>query len=226
MTGIKKTQTTENPPIEPIGEQGPMNRETIERVAYHEAGHAIAAIKLRVQLDCVKIVEEGGALGYVEHRFSGEPGLDEDREKAEAQVLIAFAGAACEAHHFGKGRKVDWHADDYRHDIVQANCVLESAAPQEDERAAYFDWMAERAKSLVAEPPFVHATDALATALMEKRELTGEEARELYSASMEAVGVKFVSGDPESLQAAIAISGRDVENRLNAARRGGTKGRS
>jgi ATP-dependent Zn protease len=187
MTSIKKTQTTENTPIKPIGEQDPINSATNERAAYHEAGHAIAAIWHEIELDRVTIVPEGGALGYVEHRFSGLAGLEEDREKLEAQALIALAGPACEAHHFGKGRKVDWNAEDYRHDVVQASVLLQSLSAHEDEGAAYFDWIAERAVSLVAMPRFVEAADALAEALIERRELTGEQASELINATWKSM---------------------------------------
>lgn len=163
-----------------------MNREideetqdAIERAAYHEAGHAIAAIWHEIELDRVTVVPESGTLGYVEHGFSGLAGLEADREKLEAQALIALAGAACEAHHFGRGREVDWNADDYRHDAVQASAVLQSLSAHDDEGAAYFDWIKERAMSLVAMPRFVEAADALAEALIERRELTGEQASKL-----------------------------------------------
>jgi hypothetical protein len=164
-----------------------MNSETIERAAYHEAGHAIAAIWHEIELHCVTIVPDGGALGYVEHRFSGLVGLEEDREKLEAQALIALAGAACEAHHFGRGRKVDWYADDYRHDVVQASVLLQSLSAHEDEGAAYFDWIAERAMSLVSMPRMVKAADALAGALIERRELTGEQASKLVYATWKSM---------------------------------------
>ena len=137
------------------------------------------------------IASEGGTLGYVEHRFDGLLGLDADREKLEAQALIALAGAACEAHHFGRGRTVDWYADDFRHDLVQASGVLQSLSAHEDEGAAYFDWIAERAMSLVAMPRFVVAADALAEALIERRELTGEQASKLFTASGKSMRSKF-----------------------------------
>lgn len=178
MIGMMKTQTTENALIKPTVEQEP-----IERVAYHEAGHAIAAIWHEIELDCVTIAPEGGALGYVEHRFSGLAGLEDDREKLEVQALIALAGAACEAHHFGRGRKVDWYSDDYRHDVVQASVLLQSLSAHEDEGTAYFDWIAERAMSLVSMPQMVKAADALAGALIERRELTGEQASKLVYAT-------------------------------------------
>ena len=175
-----------------------MNRETgeethdaIERVAYHEAGHAIAAIWHEIELDCVTIVPESGTLGYVEHRFSGLAGLEEDREKLETQALIALAGPACEAHHFGRGRKVDWYADDYRHDVVQASDVLQSLSAHDDEGAAYFDWIAERAMSLVAKPLFVQAADVLAEALIERRELTGEQVSKLVYATWKSMRSKL-----------------------------------
>jgi hypothetical protein len=134
------------------------------------------------------------------------------REKLEAQALIALAGAACEAHHFGRGREGNWHADDYRHDVVQASVLLQSLSAHEDEGAAYFDWIAERAVSLVAMPLFVHAADALASALIEKRELTGAEARELYSSSLRAIGASLVWDDPESCREARAINRPNAED--------------
>jgi hypothetical protein len=153
-----------------------------ERVAYHEAGHAVACIWFEIPPDVVTIVPEGESLGYVEHNFYGISGLNEDREKLEEQALIAFAGAACEALHFGKGRDVDWCDEGYRHDIVQASRILYSLAEHDNEGAAYFDWVGERAKSLVARPLFVAAVDALAEALIEHQKLAGERAHEIVQA--------------------------------------------
>jgi ATP-dependent Zn protease len=187
MTSIRTTQTTENALIKPTGEQDPSNSATNERAAYHEAGHAIAKLSHEIELDRVAIVPEGGALGYVEHSVSGEPGLDEDREKLEAQALVALAGPACEAHHFGRGREVDWNDDDYQHDAKAARGSLYSLSAHDDERAAYFNWIAERAMSFVSMPSMVKAADALAGALVEQRELTGEQAFELVYATWKSM---------------------------------------
>jgi hypothetical protein len=163
----------------------------VERVAYHEAGHATAALWFKVELDRVTIVPEGGALGYVEHRFSGLAGRDEDREKLEAQALVALAGPACEAHHFGRGREGNWHADDYQHDVEQAREVLDTLSGHDNEKPTYFAWIAERAMSLVAKPLFVQAADVLAEALIERRELTGEQASELINATWKSMRSKL-----------------------------------
>ena len=78
-------------------------------------------------------------------------------------------------------------ADDYRHDVVQASVLLQSLSAHEDEGAAYFDWIAERAMSLVSMPRMVKAADALAEALIERRELTGVQASELIVATWKSM---------------------------------------
>jgi len=185
---------------------------SIERVAYHEAGHAVACIWFELPVDRVTIIadEERGSLGHVEHDF-GDPdalhseielllyeqapksevpkGVDWldhellERSFIEKHATVALAGAAAETRWCGRGRDVDWDDESYRSDVVQASQMLSRFSDHDDEFGAYFEYIAERTKSLVARPQFIVGVDALIEALMGRRELSGEEAANLVRAA-------------------------------------------
>ena len=154
--------------------------EGAEGVAFHEAGHAVACVWFEASLRVVTIAPKGEALGCVEHSFvEALAGYEDNRGRLEANALISLAGPACEVRSLGQGRAVVWSDEGYLHDVQAAHECLYGLCAHEDEARAYFQWMAERAKSLVALPRFVSASNALAEALITHRTLTGEEAREV-----------------------------------------------
>jgi hypothetical protein len=160
---------------------------SIERVANHEAGHAVACIWFGVPIDRMSIVAANGSLGHVEHDFGrmleDVEDIHEERQKSEAQAIISLAGAATEANRAGSDRDVNWDDEQYRPDVVQASQMLDSFSDHDDEFRAYFKYIAERTKSLVARRQFMVGVDALIEALMGRRELTGEEAASLVRAA-------------------------------------------
>ena len=169
----------------------------LERVAYHEAGHAVACVEFEVPMDRVTIVAADGNLGHVEHdfrrMFEDVEGIDDERQRSEALAIIALAGAATEANRAGNDRDVNWDDEQYRPDVVQASRMLDSFSDHDDEFRAYFKYIAERTKSLVARPQFIAGVDALIEALMGRRELSGEEAANLVRAARGAA-TRLVQG--------------------------------
>jgi cell division protease FtsH len=77
------------------------SREEMLRVSVHEAGHAIAAEKIRPgSVAQVTVSPRGNALGYVRHSPKDDPYIY-SREELEEEIMILLAGALAEDLVFG-----------------------------------------------------------------------------------------------------------------------------
>lgn len=165
-----------------MSEDGPnlASVESVELTAYHEAGHAVAAVVLRVGAVYASIVPDAvmGTVGHVKHL--GWPGPPPDvegdlarvRRHAEPRIILALAGVVAEKRHHGR-----------RHNWIGANSDLRAATDlmghfvSPRQLQAYTDWMWARTEDLVE--LWWPQIEAVATALLDRRTMRGREIREV-----------------------------------------------
>ena len=155
----------------------------IERTAYHEAGHAIAAIRHRVRLYKASIVREATSSGRVSTRNAlWHLDLETDtssptRRRIEDQVMVLLAGPAAEAYFVEERRDAKWDPVGSSADIETAVGLLGRLGGHEDETEAYFDWMTERVRSFVSTQ--WESIDAVAQELLERQTLRARRIRQI-----------------------------------------------
>ena len=162
----------------------------LRRIAYHEAGHVVAAVILEHQFDYVVIDPESPVVpktgDRTPHNLMWTDGvLDEELTLplAENRALFAFAGDAADMHLIGgrpPGETFD-HGADY-------SCAHSGAwriFPENRERHAFLDRMEDRAREFVREPLRWRQIQAVAEALLVRHRLSGTEAAELVASVAE-----------------------------------------
>ena len=158
-----------------------MTNKMLESIAYHEAGHAIAARRVGCGIKKVSIVPDEESEGRVTHRpyFTGiQPDWDESprvQRRLENMALVCFAGPAAQ-------RKFNPHG--YRHrdawgDHHQAMLVLGYMVGNDEELEAYLRLVEVRATNFVRNDHTWTEIEAVAAALLERKVLTGKATREL-----------------------------------------------
>jgi hypothetical protein len=173
----------------------------LEAVAYHEAGHAVAAWLLNIPLRKVTIVPEGDALGYVLRcgvafpkrvREAFEFGGMSDRDEAWAYYIAERHAVYCiagnEAQNRFNPRSVrNCHSKSDRKSALAGLCRLA------DSKAIPLYWriLKMRAEKLFDNPSNWKAVKALAETLMERKTLSGDEALEI---------VRLATGPPADLR--------------------------
>lgn len=149
-------------------------------VAYHEAGHAVMAYEQRLRIREVSILPEATSAGHVDRiaAIIGErPDIgrvtDRVRMKVERDVLVALAGAT--AQRIRNPRSVRaWHGES---DRAVAEGLLAHISPDFEELVAYLNLLDIRARVQLEHFLTWPAVEALAAALLERKVLTGTEAR-------------------------------------------------
>jgi hypothetical protein len=156
----------------------------LRRIAYHEAGHTVAAFVFGYSIAGVVIDREptpGNKADRQARHFvelSHMMPVDEmEKTDAENRAVFAFAGDAAAMHLTGSrpaGELFD-HGCDY--------WVAMSAAwkffPENRERHAFLEAMEDRAHTFVKEPLRWHQIQTLAAALLERRDMFGHQVVEL-----------------------------------------------
>ena len=167
----------------------PSNRETsdkLRRIAYHEAGHAVAAFVLGHSISCMVIDNEAFSRDesgdQTRHfvQWSDEVLTDEmELRHAEDRALFAFAGDAADMHLVGDrpaGESFD-HGRDYWLAMVAAWKFF----PENRQRHAFLEEMEICAHAFVSEPLRWHQIQTLADALLDRHEMTGKEVVDLLN---------------------------------------------
>lgn len=148
-------------------------------IAYHEAGHAVAAYDLRIALDYVTVVPTEDYAGCTGARFA----VTEQnrwtlrdavlRSRIENIAIACFAGDAAERRH-NRRRRYGGAADF----TLTFDYLLELTGSIR-EAEAYAKWLDIRAEQLVAQPPHWAAIKALANALLKQERIGGRAARRI-----------------------------------------------
>jgi hypothetical protein len=165
----------------------------IERTAYHEAGHAVASIILRVGVRYVTIIPDlkEGSLGhcagvsslrspdqYEEHHF---------RRIFERGIIVRLAGTIAEAELTGRHGKGFNHVPRTRGPSGwDGDVAIDLAYPitgGPEELSAYLDWLYFRTRNLLRVHHHWRAVERLAAALLERKKLSGREARRVIFAA-------------------------------------------
>ncbi len=161
----------------------------LERTAYHEAGHAVAAYDQRRRISRVSIIpdSEEGTLGHCSYSqfWKGfDPELNynsKTRPRIETLIICSLAGHAAEAKHSGRNNWVGSKADR----LNALDMALYIASGGGKELQYYWNWMWERTKGLLPKPFYWDAIEALAAELLQRREIGGQKARNIIHEAVE-----------------------------------------
>ena len=159
----------------------------LERVAYHEAGHAVAAFEQGVPFEEVTIIPEGGMSRHLRRgdfgrTFRPDARAGRGREQIEADIIVTFAGPAAEAKFGGRRNLVA-----ARGDSASAAKLAAQVCTSHEEVVAYVEWLTIRAVKLIAGRPQWKAVQAVAASLLENHEISAVDARKI---------IKGASGPP------------------------------
>jgi Peptidase family M41 len=148
----------------------------LECVAYHEAGHAVAAYNLKRRFNYVTIIREDDTLGQC--RFTPyknfRPDIYSDNKtkaRVEQAIVMLFAGAAAENKLAGKRNRAG--EDD---DFQKAVNLAASQCGSDEEVGAYLNWLWVRTRVLLDLPWLWAAVEALAQELLKYRKVSYQKA--------------------------------------------------
>jgi hypothetical protein len=153
---------------------------TLEATAYHEAGHAVAALQLRVGIGRrgVSLVPNEDWSGFVHtlKGFSGRPDIERTgqmRLGAENRAIVLFAGEAAQRRFRPMSVRRHHAAYDRRHAIDLMNYFVGSTRELE----AYLEWLRIRTEAFVASPFNWTLIGAVAAALLTRKRLNADEVK-------------------------------------------------
>jgi hypothetical protein len=157
----------------------------IERTAYHEAGHAVAAYLRRLRFTSISIIPYRGTLGHCE--FSEAPviidlnahSIGHARRRMETLIIVSLAGVVAECLLTGRHNWRGAHAD--LHDAARYASFVTGS---DDELGAYVRWLWEHTKMLLGAPPCWLAIQQLAAVLIEDRRLGERRARAIIGEAL------------------------------------------
>lgn len=163
----------------------PRRKRSSQRIAIHEAGHAVMAYLCGRRLGAISAIPHGEILGELEYRgFTSFPARSLDdaraRRKLETEIMIAMAGLAAEYVHPGPVDRPGAVADLQR----ALNIALATSADPE-EATAFINWLFVRARNRLRVPACARAIKALAAVLVRRGSLTGAEVRALLQRSLD-----------------------------------------
>ena len=161
------------------------SRKQLESTAYHEAGHAVAALALGRGVKCVSIVPGEEILGHCAHHKlrSFQPDIHTNGRtlrRIEQSILILLAGGEAEAKFRGRHNHIGAERD-YQDAIDLAMCVFGS----EEETEAYLRWLLIRARNLITSLVNWPIVEHVAAELLARKTLNGREMREEYQIARE-----------------------------------------
>lgn len=149
-------------------------------VAYHEAGHAIAYFALDIPFDKICIVPDGDSAGAVHHPIVDDPDgwdMDEDEKSVliDKHVMICFAGGLAQERFSGS-----YDEDGCEQDRFDAIDYASRRCNSTEESEAYLNWLQIRTKNLVNHPVRWFQIQRLAEAMLDRQELSFDEALKIY----------------------------------------------
>jgi len=156
-------------------------------VAYHEAGHAVVCLSQDVACHRITIDPEGDTAGSNDHELLGisddfqyDPQLG-DEEKALVSAMICYGGNIAQRRY--ASRSV--HHDHARADRMYAYDLASVVCDTDDELRLWLRLARIRAETIIERR--WPAVCAIASALVDRRTLTGAETDAIYRATMEQV---------------------------------------
>ena len=153
-------------------------------IAYHEAGHAVAAYVHHVAIHRAAIIPSADFAGHVSHAnpLRGRP-IDamttpRDRRHMERLVIVALAGDAAQRRHAPRSVR-SWHADQDRRNAAD---LVSYFVGSEAQQAAYLAYLWAVTDDLVD----LHwpAVEAVAAELLERRDLSGKRVRGIIATAL------------------------------------------
>ena len=163
-----------------------MKRKKVEKTAYHEAGHAVAAFYMKRSFRYVTIEPEEDSLGHIMYkkfRDSFNPEIDPDREirkPLEKAIITAFAGPIAEQ--IFSGRKNIIGAKSDLRDALDYACYLCGSL---EETEAYVNWLWIRTKNMIKQPAKWCSVEGLAEELLDCRKIGYMKARKIIKDSLQ-----------------------------------------
>lgn len=167
--------------------RGMRTSKSLEATAYHEAGHAVAAWRLGVGLSkqALSIVPNEDSVGRINHSnplFRVDLEMDKSdraRLRAEKVAQICLAGGVAQRR---------FNARSYRHahikpDLHEAVNVLGYFA-EGDELEAYLRLIQVRARHMFNRPFVWRCVQALAGALLARKQLSAREVKRIIHATV------------------------------------------
>src|SRR4051812_41850310 len=150
-----------------------------EATAYHEAGHAVAALVLGRPVHKVSVLPDCDRLGWCEFK-KGVFRPSEDW--LEREVMIALAGMAAEARHTGEYALPE-AAQDLR---FVRKLALQRASERSVERLERR--LLAKTENLLADDANWQAVELIAAELLKHGQISGRAARHLYEQAVKAHG--------------------------------------
>jgi hypothetical protein len=153
--------------------------------AYHEAGYAVMALRLRTSFMAVTIRPKGDCCGRLMHRKRAKRlDLDlescryaRDRRWVETRIMVGFAGPEAQRRYQAQGhRQLAGASGDLANCMELAQHMTSTPA----EAAAYFKWMRLRTINYMDGPHFWTAVETVAAALLDRGRLSHAEASDIY----------------------------------------------
>lgn len=172
--------------------------EELRELAYHEAGHAVACVLLRLALRSASIVPDDASDGRVATR-PAYAALERVADGIYAPgdfvrvcdgLVATLAGPAAEARYRGLDHPTGVLSGSDR-DQATEWCLRASGPGQE--ASAMLVWLACRADNLVASPPHWKAVAAVADALLDRETLSAATVRRIARAELAGPGVAVVT---------------------------------
>lgn len=144
--------------------------------AYHEAGHAVVAHHLGVEIGHVTIVPDHFSRGYCTHGdLFCAPGLGSDRANLERAIQICLAGPLAQTRFHRRSYRRQHGRQDYDCATGLARYLAGSAGERE-----FLRYQERRTKAFVDH--FWNEIDCVAWALLERDELSGTEVKNIIEA--------------------------------------------
>jgi ATP-dependent Zn protease len=140
----------------------------IKTIAYHEAGHVIVAVALKVPFERVSIVPADGALGCVKYCRELSPfgeWTSQDTAYARKMVVVLMAGMAAEERYNGKYNTGNVFEDRFDADALSLRLAT-------GDHNTYLTKAYKRAQRVLEKE--WHKVDKIAQALLTQMELSSE----------------------------------------------------
>lgn len=159
-------------------------RPTIRALAFHEAGHALAAIRYGVAFTRVSIEQKGNSLGHIRLSTRMKPKSlinlsPQTRDHLERYMVVTLAGLEAERLETGRYNYIGASID--RKVVME---LLSRITDSEKEAHYYFQWLRERARQTVG-AHFRPVLLAIVNALLRKRRLKFAEVAKIVVTAIE-----------------------------------------